>query len=92
LSLCLEGIGADATIYSRRFVVVGHPDFTHCPTYPMLINIYFYVMGMTYRVHHGPSNMPAHIPGVPTALAREDWLCPKGQLCQQPAGDSTEEN
>jgi hypothetical protein len=47
---------------------------------------------MTYRAHHGLSNMPAHIPGVPTALAREDRLRPKGWLCQQPAGDSIEEN
>jgi hypothetical protein len=50
------------------------------------------VVGMTYGAHHGPSNMPSGIPGVPTASAREDWLHPKGQLCQQPAGDSTEEN
>jgi hypothetical protein len=50
------------------------------------------VVGMTYRAYHGPSNMPAHVPGVPTALAREDRLRPKGRLRQQPAGDSTEEN
>jgi hypothetical protein len=50
------------------------------------------VMGITYRVHHGPSIMPAHIPGVPTALAREDRLHPKGRLRQQPTGNSTEEN
>jgi hypothetical protein len=36
--------------------------------------------------------MPAGIPGVPTASAREDRLCPKGRLRQQPAGNSTEEN
>jgi hypothetical protein len=36
--------------------------------------------------------MPAGIPGVPTASAREDRLRPKGRLCQQPASDSTEEN
>jgi hypothetical protein len=47
---------------------------------------------MTYGAHHGPGNMPAGIPGVPTALAREDRLRPKGRLRQQPAGDSTEEN
>jgi hypothetical protein len=50
------------------------------------------VMGMTYGAHHGPSNVPVGIPGVPTALAREDRLRPKGRLRQQPAGDSTEEN
>jgi hypothetical protein len=50
------------------------------------------VVGMTYKAHHGPSNMSAHIPGVPMALAREDRIHPKGRLCQQPAGDSTEEN
>jgi hypothetical protein len=27
------------------------------------------VMGMTYRAYHGPSNMPADVPGVPIALA-----------------------
>jgi hypothetical protein len=36
--------------------------------------------------------MPAHVPGVPTTLVREDWLRPRSQLRQQPAGDSTEEN
>jgi hypothetical protein len=36
--------------------------------------------------------MPAGIPGVPTASAREDRLRPKGRLRRQPAGDSTEEN
>jgi hypothetical protein len=35
--------------------------------------------------------MPAGVPGVPTASAREDRLRPKGRLRQQPAGDSTEE-
>jgi hypothetical protein len=51
-----------------------------------------FVVGMTYRAYHRPSNMPAGVPGVPTASAREDRLRPKGQLCQQPAGDSTEES
>jgi hypothetical protein len=37
--------------------------------------------GDDYVVHHGPSNMAVDIPGVPTALAREDRLCPKGRLC-----------
>jgi hypothetical protein len=50
------------------------------------------VVGMTYRAYHGPSNMPAGVPGVPVASTREDRLRPKGRLRQQPAGDSTEEN
>jgi hypothetical protein len=50
------------------------------------------VVGMTYRACHGLSNMPAHVPGVPTALAREDQLHPRSRLRQQLAGDSTEEN
>jgi hypothetical protein len=50
------------------------------------------VMGMTNGAHHGPSNMPASIPGVPTASTREDRLRPKGWLRQQLADDSTEEN
>jgi hypothetical protein len=50
------------------------------------------VLGMTYGAYHGPSNMPAGIPGVSTASAREDRLSPKGRLRQQPTGDSTEEN
>jgi hypothetical protein len=51
-----------------------------------------FVVGMTYGAHHGPGNMPACIPGVPAASAREDRLRPKGRLRQQLAGDSTEEN
>jgi hypothetical protein len=50
------------------------------------------VVGMTYGAHHGPSNMPAGVPGVPAASAREDRHRPKGRLRQQPVGDSTEEN
>jgi hypothetical protein len=50
------------------------------------------VVGMTYGAYHGPSNMSAGVPGVPTASAREDQLRSKGRLRQQPAGDSTEEN
>jgi hypothetical protein len=50
------------------------------------------VVGMTYEAYHRPSNTPADVPGVPTALAREDRLRPKGRLRQQPAGDSTEES
>jgi hypothetical protein len=49
-------------------------------------------MGMTNGASHGPSYMPAGVPGVSTASAREDRLFPKGRLCQQPAGDSTEES
>jgi hypothetical protein len=49
-------------------------------------------MGMTYRAYRGKSNMLADIPGVPTAPAHEGRLCPKGRLCQQPAGDSIEES
>jgi hypothetical protein len=50
------------------------------------------VTGMTYGAHHEPSNMPAGVPGVPMASAREDRLRPKGRLCQHLARDSTEEN
>jgi hypothetical protein len=50
------------------------------------------VVGMTIGAYHGPSNMPAGIPGVPAALAREDRLRQEGRLRQQPAGDSTEES
>jgi hypothetical protein len=50
------------------------------------------VVGMTYGAHHGPGNMPAGVPGDPTASAQEDQLRPKGRLRQQPAGDSIEEN
>jgi hypothetical protein len=50
------------------------------------------VVGMTLGTHHGPGNMPAGVPGVPAASAREDWLRLKGRLCQQPAGDSAKEN
>jgi hypothetical protein len=50
------------------------------------------VVGMTYGAYRRPGNMPAGVPGFPTASAREDRLCPKGRLRQQPARDSTEEN
>jgi hypothetical protein len=36
--------------------------------------------------------MQAGVPGVLTALGREDRLHPKGRLRQQPAGDSIEES
>jgi hypothetical protein len=49
------------------------------------------VMGMTYGACHVPSYLPAGVPGVSTASAREDRLRPKGRLRQQPAGDSTVE-
>jgi hypothetical protein len=42
--------------------------------------------------HHGLSNMPAGVPGVPATPTREDRHRPKGRLRQQPVGDSTEEN
>jgi hypothetical protein len=35
--------------------------------------------------------MPAGVPGIPVASAREDRLHPKGRLRQQPADDSAEE-
>jgi hypothetical protein len=47
---------------------------------------------MTYGACQGPCCLPAGIPGISTALGREDRLCPKGRLRQQPAGDSTEES
>jgi hypothetical protein len=50
------------------------------------------VVGMTYGAHHEPGNMPASVPGNPTASAREDRLRPKGRLRQRPADDSTEED
>jgi hypothetical protein len=50
------------------------------------------VMGMTYGACQGPSYLPAGVPGVSTALEREDRLRPKGRLRQQPVGDSTEES
>jgi hypothetical protein len=36
--------------------------------------------------------MPAGVPGILAASAREDRLHLKGRLRQQPAGDSTEES
>jgi hypothetical protein len=50
------------------------------------------VVGMTSGACHGPSYLPAGVPGVSMALGREDQLHPKGRLRQQPAGDSTEES
>jgi hypothetical protein len=50
------------------------------------------VLGMTYSAYQGLSNMSAGIPRVFTTSAREDRLCSKGGLHQQPAGDSTEES
>jgi hypothetical protein len=50
------------------------------------------VMGMTYGARQGPCYMPAGVPGISTALGREDRLRPKGRLRQQPVGDSTEES
>jgi hypothetical protein len=44
---------------------------------------------MTYRAYYRPSNMPAEVPGVPTALAREDRLrlragCANSRLATPP--------
>jgi hypothetical protein len=50
------------------------------------------VVGMTSRACQGPCYLPAGVPGISTALGREDRLRPKGRLPQQPAGDSTEES
>jgi hypothetical protein len=50
------------------------------------------VMRMTYGACQGLCYLPAGVPGISTTLGREDRLCPKGRLCQQPAGDSTEES
>jgi hypothetical protein len=50
------------------------------------------VVGMTYGAHHEPGNMPAGVPGIPAASAREDRLHSKGRLCQRPADDSAEED
>jgi hypothetical protein len=36
--------------------------------------------------------MPAGVPGIPAASAREDRLHSKGRLRQQPADDSAEED
>jgi hypothetical protein len=40
----------------------------------------------------GRATWPAGVLGVSTALAREDWLHPKGRLHQQPAGNSIVES
>jgi hypothetical protein len=50
------------------------------------------VVGMTSGVCQGQRCLPAGVPGISTALSREDWLWSKGRLRQQPAGDSTEES
>jgi hypothetical protein len=49
-------------------------------------------MGMILGVCQGQRYLPAGVPGISTALSQEDRLHPKGRLCQQPAGDSTEES
>jgi hypothetical protein len=51
-----------------------------------------FIVGMTNGACHGPSYLPAGVPGISTALRREDRLRPEGRLRQQPAGDSTEES
>jgi hypothetical protein len=50
------------------------------------------VVGMTSGVCQGQRYPPAGIPGISTALSQEDQLYPRGQLRQQPAGDSIEES
>jgi hypothetical protein len=50
------------------------------------------VVGMTSGVCQGMCYLPAGVPGISTALGREDRLRPKGQQCQQPAVDSTDES
>jgi hypothetical protein len=50
------------------------------------------VVEMTYGACQGPCYLPAGVPGISTALGREDRLRPKGRLHQQLAGDSTEES
>jgi hypothetical protein len=50
------------------------------------------VVGMTSGACQGPCYLPTGIPGISTALGREDRLRSKGRLRQQPAGDSTEES
>jgi hypothetical protein len=47
---------------------------------------------MTYGACQGPCYLPAGVPGISTALGREDRLRPNGRLRQQPAGDSIEES
>jgi hypothetical protein len=46
------------------------------------------VVGMTIRVGQGQNPLPADVPGISTALGQKGRLRPKGQLRQQPAGDS----
>jgi hypothetical protein len=49
------------------------------------------VVGVTYGGCHMPSYLPAGVPGVSMARRQEDRLRLEGRLCQQPAGNSTEE-
>jgi hypothetical protein len=57
-----------------------------------MIYVMYAIVGMTYGACQGPCYPPAGIPGISTALGREDRLRPKGRLRQQPAGESTEES
>jgi hypothetical protein len=50
------------------------------------------VVGMTSGVCQGQRYLPAGVPGISAVLSQEERLCPKGRLCQQPAGDSTKES
>jgi hypothetical protein len=47
---------------------------------------------MTSGACQGSCYLSAGIPGISTALGKEDRLSPKGRLRQQPAGDSSEES
>jgi hypothetical protein len=49
------------------------------------------VVRMTNGACHGPSYLPAGVPGISTTQRWGDRLRLEGRLCQQPAGDSTEE-
>jgi hypothetical protein len=50
------------------------------------------VVGITSGVCQRQRYLPASILGISTVLSQEEWLCPKGRLRQQPAGNSTEES
>jgi hypothetical protein len=49
-------------------------------------------MGMTTRVGQGQSHLPTDVPGISMALSQRGRLHMKGRLCQQLAGDFTEES
>jgi hypothetical protein len=49
------------------------------------------VVGMTNGAGHGPSYLPAGVPGISMTQRIKGRLRTEGRLRQQPAGDSTEE-